>query len=85
VHYADGAYRHQLLGHANNWIYSRFVALANYVLSRALAYGSQLRLARLGDTWFIGKSAVLGTFAHGDTMALGAMSAVLISGVPVAG
>ena len=51
------------------------VALANFVLVPALSYGSQLALGALGVTLVY---AVLrfANFAHGDTMAFGAMSAV---------
>ncbi len=52
-----------------------FVVLANYVLIPGLSYGSQLALGALGVTLVY---AVLrfANFAHGDTMAFGAMMAV---------
>ncbi|MFT7441612.1 MAG: branched-chain amino acid transport system permease protein, partial [Sulfitobacter sp.] len=55
-----------------------FVALANYVLVPGIAYGSQLALGALGVTLVYGILR-FSNFAHGDTMALGAMSAVLIT------
>ncbi|EIE51626.1 branched-chain amino acid ABC transporter permease [Salipiger aestuarii] len=52
------------------------VALANFVLIPALAYGSQLALGALGVTLIY---AVLrfSNFAHGDTMAIGTMVTIL--------
>ena len=52
------------------------VALANFVVVPALAYGAQLALGALGVTLVF---AVLrfSNFAHGDTMAFGAMAAIL--------
>lgn len=52
------------------------VLLANFVLIPALAYGSQLALGALGVTLVY---AVLrfSNFAHGDTMAFGAMITIL--------
>ena len=55
-----------------------FIALANYVLVPGIAYGSQLALGALGVTLVYGILR-FSNFAHGDTMALGAMSAVLIT------
>ncbi|MCA0996379.1 MULTISPECIES: branched-chain amino acid ABC transporter permease [Roseobacteraceae] len=57
-------------------ILNAFVALANFVLVPALAYGSQLALGALGVTLTY---AILrfSNFAHGDTMAWGTMCAVL--------
>ncbi len=52
-----------------------FVALANYVLVPGIAYGSQLALGALGVTLVYGILR-FSNFAHGDTMALGAMSTV---------
>ena len=54
------------------------VALANYVLIPGIAYGSQLALGALGVTLVYGILR-FSNFAHGDTMAMGAMSAVLIT------
>ncbi|WP_226621462.1 branched-chain amino acid ABC transporter permease [Alloyangia pacifica] len=62
-----------------------FVALANFVLVPALAYGSQLALGALGVTLIY---AILrfSNFAHGDTMAWGTMCAVLATwGLQAAG
>ncbi|APE43456.1 branched-chain amino acid ABC transporter permease [Sulfitobacter alexandrii] len=55
-----------------------FIALANYVLVPGIAYGSQLALGALGVTLVYGILR-FSNFAHGDTMALGAMSAVLLT------
>ncbi len=55
-----------------------FVALANYVLVPAVAYGSQLALGALGVTLVYGILR-FSNFAHGDTMAFGAMIAVLVT------
>jgi branched-chain amino acid transport system permease protein len=54
------------------------VALANYVLIPGIAYGSQLALGALGVTLVYGILR-FSNFAHGDTMAMGAMFAVLIT------
>ncbi|WP_343504003.1 branched-chain amino acid ABC transporter permease [Alloyangia pacifica] len=62
-----------------------FVALANFVIVPALAYGSQLALGALGVTLIY---AILrfSNFAHGDTMAWGTMCAVLATwGLQAAG
>ena len=48
------------------------VALSNYVLIPAIAYGSQLALGALGVTLIYGILR-FSNFAHGDTMAFGAM------------
>jgi branched-chain amino acid transport system permease protein len=53
-----------------------FVALANFVLIPAIAYGSQLALGALGVTLIYGILR-FSNFAHGDTMAVGTMFAVL--------
>ena len=55
-----------------------FVALANFVLVPAIAYGSQLALGALGVTLIYGILR-FSNFAHGDTMAFGAMIAVLVT------
>ncbi|MCK0148538.1 branched-chain amino acid ABC transporter permease [Marivita sp. S6314] len=52
------------------------VALANFVLIPAIAYGSQLALGALGVTLIYGILR-FSNFAHGDTMAAGTMFAVL--------
>ncbi|WP_372887897.1 branched-chain amino acid ABC transporter permease, partial [Shimia sp.] len=52
------------------------VALSNFVLIPAIAYGSQLALGALGVTLIYGILR-FSNFAHGDTMAFGAMAAVL--------
>jgi branched-chain amino acid transport system permease protein len=52
------------------------VALSNFVLIPAIAYGSQLALGALGVTLIYGILR-FSNFAHGDTMAIGTMFAVL--------
>ncbi|MBR9841909.1 MAG: branched-chain amino acid ABC transporter permease [Rhodobacteraceae bacterium] len=54
------------------------VALSNFVLIPAIAYGSQLALGALGVTLIYGILR-FSNFAHGDTMAFGAMVAVLVT------
>ena len=54
------------------------VALANYVLIPGLAYGSQLALGALGVTLVYGILR-FSNFAHGDTMAFGAMVTILMT------
>lgn len=54
------------------------VALANYVLVPGIAYGAQLALGALGVTLVYGILR-FSNFAHGDTMALGAMATVLMT------
>ena len=54
------------------------VALANFVLIPALAYGSQLALGALGVTLIYGILR-FSNFAHGDTMAFGAMVVILLT------
>jgi branched-chain amino acid transport system permease protein len=54
------------------------VALANFVLIPAIAYGSQLALGALGVTLIYGILR-FSNFAHGDTMAFGTMCAVLVT------
>lgn len=54
------------------------VALSNFVIIPAIAYGSQLALGALGVTLIYGILR-FSNFAHGDTMAFGAMLAVLIT------
>ncbi len=61
------------------------VALSNFVLVPAIAYGSQLALGALGVTLIYGILR-FSNFAHGDTMAFGAMIAVLVTwGLQAAG
>lgn len=54
------------------------VALSNYVLIPAIAYGSQLALGALGVTLIYGILR-FSNFAHGDTMAFGAMVTILFT------
>jgi branched-chain amino acid transport system permease protein len=54
------------------------VALSNYVLVPGIAYGSQLALGALGVTLIYGILR-FSNFAHGDTMAFGAMVTVLVT------
>ncbi|RKF16836.1 branched-chain amino acid ABC transporter permease [Roseovarius spongiae] len=54
------------------------VALSNYVLIPGMAYGSQLALGALGVTMVYGILR-FSNFAHGDTMAFGAMVTVLMT------
>ena len=54
------------------------VALSNFVLVPAIAYGSQLALGALGVTLIYGILR-FSNFAHGDTMAFGSMIAVLVT------
>ncbi|UWQ89350.1 branched-chain amino acid ABC transporter permease [Aliisedimentitalea scapharcae] len=54
------------------------VALSNFVLVPAIAYGSQLALGALGVTLIYGILR-FSNFAHGDTMAFGSMTAVLVT------
>ena len=55
-----------------------FIALSNFVLVPAIAYGSQLALGALGVTLIYGILR-FSNFAHGDTMAFGAMVTVLFT------
>ncbi|MYM53942.1 branched-chain amino acid ABC transporter permease [Thalassovita mangrovi] len=54
------------------------VALSNFVLIPAIAYGSQLALGALGVTLIYGILR-FSNFAHGDTMAFGTMVVVLFT------
>ncbi|WP_298557933.1 branched-chain amino acid ABC transporter permease [uncultured Aliiroseovarius sp.] len=54
------------------------VALSNFVLIPAIAYGSQLALGALGVTLIYGILR-FSNFAHGDTMAFGAMVTILFT------
>jgi len=53
-------------------------ALTNFVIVPALAYGSQLALGALGVTLVYGILR-FSNFAHGDTMAFGAMCTILVT------
>ena len=52
------------------------VALLNFVIVPAISYGSQLALGALGVTLIYGILR-FSNFAHGDTMAFGAMATIL--------
>ncbi|PCH70812.1 MAG: branched-chain amino acid ABC transporter permease [Rhodobacteraceae bacterium] len=54
------------------------VAIANYILVPGIAYGSQLALGALGVTLIYGILR-FSNFAHGDTMAFGAMMTILVT------
>jgi len=54
------------------------VALTNFVLVPAIAYGSQLALGALGVTLIYGILR-FSNFAHGDTMAFGTMATILVT------
>jgi branched-chain amino acid transport system permease protein len=54
------------------------VVFANFVVVPGIAYGSQLALGALGVTLVYGVLR-FSNFAHGDTMAFGAMIAVLVT------
>ncbi|MFK7753964.1 MAG: branched-chain amino acid ABC transporter permease [Sedimentitalea sp.] len=54
------------------------IAMANYVLIPGIAYGSQLALGALGVTLVYGILR-FSNFAHGDTMAFGAMVTILFT------
>ncbi len=59
-------------------ILNAMVVLSNYVLIPAIAYGSQLALGALGVTLIYGILR-FSNFAHGDTMAFGAMVTILFT------
>ena len=59
-------------------ILTAIVVLANYVFIPAIAYGSQLALGALGVTLIYGILR-FSNFAHGDTMAFGAMVTILVT------
>ena len=59
-------------------ILNAVVVLSNYVLIPAVAYGSQLALGALGVTLIYGILR-FSNFAHGDTMAFGAMVTILFT------
>ncbi len=54
------------------------IALSNFVLIPGIAYGSQLALGALGVTLIYGILR-FSNFAHGDTMAFGAMITILVT------
>jgi branched-chain amino acid transport system permease protein len=57
-------------------VLNAFVALMNFVIIPATAYGAQLALGALGVTLIYGILR-FSNFAHGDTMAFGAMVTIL--------
>ena len=59
-------------------ILNAFILLSNFVLIPAIAYGSQLALGALGVTIIYGILR-FSNFAHGDTMAFGAMATILFT------
>ncbi len=59
-------------------VLNALVAIANYVLIPGIAYGSQLALGALGVTLIYGILR-FSNFAHGDTMAFGAMVTILFT------
>ena len=59
-------------------ILNALVLISNFVLIPALSYGSQLALGALGVTLIYGILR-FANFAHGDTMAFGAMLTVLLT------
>lgn len=61
-------------------IVNALVLLANFVIVPALSYGAQLALGALGVT-LIYSVLRFANFAQGETMAFGAMVAVLLTGV----
>lgn len=54
------------------------IVFANFVLVPGLAYGSQLALGALGVTLIFGILR-FSNYAHGDTMAFGAMATILVT------
>lgn len=59
-------------------ILNALVVMANFVFIPAIAYGSQLALGALGITLIYGILR-FSNFAHGDTMAFGAMVVILVT------
>jgi branched-chain amino acid transport system permease protein len=59
-------------------ILNALVVMANFVFIPAIAYGSQLALGALGITLIYGILR-FSNFAHGDTMAFGAMTVILVT------
>ena len=60
-----------------DWL-NALVALANFVVIPATSYGAQLALGALGVTLIYGILR-FSNFAHGDTMAFGAMVMILVT------
>lgn len=59
-------------------VLNAIVVLANFVIVPATAYGAQLALGALGVTLIYGILR-FSNFAHGDTMAFGAMVTILVT------
>ena len=59
-------------------VLNAFVALLNFVIIPATAYGAQLALGALGVTLIYGILR-FSNFAHGDTMAFGTMATILVT------
>ncbi|KAA0920899.1 branched-chain amino acid ABC transporter permease [Aquicoccus porphyridii] len=59
-------------------ILNALIVLANFVLVPAITYGSQLALGALGVTMIYGILR-FSNFAHGDSMAMGTMVAILLT------
>lgn len=59
-------------------ILNALVAVLNYVIVPAASYGAQLALGALGVTLIYGILR-FSNFAHGDTMAFGAMATILVT------
>lgn len=59
-------------------VLNALVVLSNFVLIPAISYGSQLALGALGVTLIYGILR-FSNFAHGDTMAFGAMVTILLT------
>jgi branched-chain amino acid transport system permease protein len=59
-------------------VLNALVALLNFVIIPATAYGAQLALGALGVTLIYGILR-FSNFAHGDTMAFGAMATILVT------
>ena len=61
-------------------VLNAFMLLSNFLIVPATAYGSQLALGALGVTLVYGILR-FSNFAHGDTMAFGTMSVILVTSV----
>ena len=59
-------------------ILNAFVAILNYIIVPATAYGAQLALGALGVTLIYGILR-FSNFAHGDTMAFGTALTILVT------
>ena len=70
--------REEALGRGKMDILNAIVAFSNFVLIPATSYGSQLALGALGVTMIYGILR-FSNFAHGDTMAFGAMITILVT------